>query len=213
MGGNRAGSAEASRRRPRRWRAGLWALAFSPLAFAVAFAEDEAPLLGDPDASRCRTDGVGLSGYDPVSYRSGDAPRPGRPELTMEFGDVTYRFATEANRRAFRADPKRYLPRYGGWCAMTLAMGRLACPDVLNFRIQDDSLLLFETTVFTNGRVVWNRIQRRIRNAPTRTSLESNPHDPLRVDPVRVDVGPSRSWVCSPRCPAAAPSRKAWSCS
>ena len=35
-------------------------------------------------------------------------------------------------------------------------MGRLACPDYTNFKIEDGRLLLFELTGFTNGRTVWN---------------------------------------------------------
>jgi hypothetical protein len=35
-------------------------------------------------------------------------------------------------------------------------MGRLACPDYANFKIEDGRLLLFERVGFTNGRDVWN---------------------------------------------------------
>ncbi len=129
-----------------------------PAAGGTAEAPDPAaPIQGDPDASRCRKGGLGLDGYDPVSFYSGPEPVLGRAELSLEHEGATYRFASEASRERFAADPAAFLPRYGGWCAMTLALGRLACPDVLNFEIQDGELLLFETTVFTNGRIVWNR--------------------------------------------------------
>ena len=69
---------------------------------------------------------------------------------------MTYLFETEANRQAFLDDPTRFLPAYSGWCAVTLALGRLTCPDYTNFKIEDDRLLLFELTGFTNGQTLWN---------------------------------------------------------
>ena len=35
-------------------------------------------------------------------------------------------------------------------------MGRLACPDYTNFKIENGDLLLFELAGFTNGRTLWN---------------------------------------------------------
>lgn len=114
------------------------------------------PLDAPHDPGRCAPDGVGLGGYDAVSYRFADGPRPGREELYVEHAGIRYLFASAENRRTFLVDPVRYLPRYRGWCAMTLALGRLTCPDFTNFKIENDQLLLFEVTGFTNGREVWN---------------------------------------------------------
>ena len=62
----------------------------------------------------------------------------------------------QPNLDTFRADPERYLPDYAGFCAITLALGRITCPEYSNFKIEDDRLLLFEITGFTNGRTLWN---------------------------------------------------------
>ena len=109
-----------------------------------------------PDARRCLTSPHGLGGFDAVSYRSG-APRRGDPALSVEHEGVEYLFVNESNRATFAANPERYLPRYGGWCAMSLALGSFTCPDYENFQIEDGELLLFETTVFTNGLTLWNQ--------------------------------------------------------
>ena len=106
--------------------------------------------------SECAPDGIGNGGYDLISYRKEGGPRFGSAEFPAEHGGLTYLFETEAHRDQFLDDPERYLPAYSGWCAVTLALGRLTCPDYTNFKIEDDRLLLFELTGFTNGQSLWN---------------------------------------------------------
>ena len=50
----------------------------------------------------------------------------------------------------------QYLPSYGGWCAISLALGGLTCPDYNIFKIENGELLLFEVAAFTNGLALWN---------------------------------------------------------
>ena len=104
----------------------------------------------------CAPDGIAVGGYDLVSYHQADGPVPGLEEHTEKRGDLSYRFASAGNLADFRQSPEQYLPVYRGWCAATLAMGRLACPDYTNFKIEDGRLLLFEVTGFTNGKTLWN---------------------------------------------------------
>lgn len=114
-------------------------------------------LIGMPhDPYACSPEGVGVGGYDLVSYRLPGGPVPGRPELFVEHQGVKYLFTSEKHMQKFSGDPGYYLPAYDGWCAITLALGRVTCPDFANFKIEDDRLLLFEVTGFTNGRAVWN---------------------------------------------------------
>lgn len=128
----------------------LSALAAAPLAVTAQSAAAK------NEYHRCAPDGVAIGGFDLVSYRDSAGPLPGVAEHSVTYQGYEYRFATEENLEAFLAKPEEYLPRYQGWCATTLAMGRLACPDPLNFKIEDGSLLLFELVGFTNGRTVWN---------------------------------------------------------
>ncbi len=108
------------------------------------------------DPAECAVDGIANGGYDLVSYRQEDGPRFGSADFPAEHAGLTYLFETEANRAVFLADPERYVPAYSGWCAVTLSLGRLTCPDYTNFKIEDDRLLLFELTGFTNGQTLWN---------------------------------------------------------
>ncbi len=135
-------------------------------AAPTAAAQGDAPMMAKPagdirdeadaDHRACSPDGVAVGGYDVVSYRAEGGPLLGEKGLAAKHAGLTYLFVSAANRDAFTADPDRFLPSYGGWCAVTLALGRLTCPDYTNFQIENDELLLFETTGFTNGRVLWN---------------------------------------------------------
>lgn len=107
-------------------------------------------------AMKCSEDGIAVGGYDLLSYRDVDGPRFGSAEFEVEYGGGIYLFESAANRDKFLTDPIQYLPRYGGWCAISMALGRKICPNTSNFKIEDGDLLLFELTAFTNGRSLWN---------------------------------------------------------
>ena len=127
------------------------AIAFVLLVL-TAFARAEPP----SDPAHCAPDGVAVGGFDLVSYHQDGGPVPGSADHALELEDLTYRFKSRENLETFRQSTERYLPVYRGWCAATLAMGRLACPDYSNYKIEEGRLLLFEVTGFTNGRTLWN---------------------------------------------------------
>lgn len=85
---------------------------------------------------------VAVSGYDVVSYHSPAGPVRGEGTFVSEHAGVTYLFATAENRAAFEANPDKYLPAYGGYCAMGVAMGKKFHVDPLSWKIVDDTLYL-----------------------------------------------------------------------
>lgn len=118
------------------------------------------PMLGfaAEETSRpvCAPDGIGVGGYDLLSYHEEGGPVRGQAGLAADYAGLSWQFVSAQHRDAFVADPEAYMPVYRGWCAATLAMGRLACPDYTNFKIEEGRLLLFELAGFTNGRTLWN---------------------------------------------------------
>ena len=70
--------------------------------------------------------GVAIFGYDPVSYFTGNAPQPGRPDYEYDWQGVPWYFASAANRDVFVGNPGVYAPRFGGHGAMSLARGFLS---------------------------------------------------------------------------------------
>src|SRR5262245_25940863 len=67
--------------------------------------------------------GVALRGYDPVAYFEAGKPTPGLVPLNHEYKGSVFRFASEANLKKFAADPEKYAPQYGGFCALGTANG------------------------------------------------------------------------------------------
>ena len=87
-------------------------------------------------------DGGGIAGHDPVAYFTETRPVPGRADVTAVNQGVTYRFASEANRMTFLADPAKYLPQYGGYCAYGMARGYKAVVDPVAFTVASGKLYL-----------------------------------------------------------------------
>jgi hypothetical protein len=108
------------------------------------------------EVNQCAPDGVAVGGFDLVSYHQEEGPRAGLVEYSVIHGGLTYRFVSAGNKDTFLQAPEDFLPVYQGWCATTLAMGRLACPDYSNYKLEKGRLLLFELAGFTNGRTLWN---------------------------------------------------------
>jgi YHS domain-containing protein len=88
-----------------------------------------------------KVDGVALGGYDATSYFSG-APVEGDAAVTQDWQGVTWRFASAANRDLFVANPEKYAPQYGGFCAYAAAKGSLAPGDPLAWTLHKDKLYI-----------------------------------------------------------------------
>ena len=65
--------------------------------------------------------GVAVKGYDVVAYFDGQAQK-GDKAHEFSYEGVTYRFASAANAKRFKANPEAYLPQYGGYCAYAIAL-------------------------------------------------------------------------------------------
>lgn len=118
--------------------------------------------------------GVALAGIDPVSYFTDSEPRPGRGDLTHAYSGATWRFVTERSREAFRADPVRFAPQFGGYCAYAVAGGGVAPGDPQFWQIIDGRLYLNAsrrvhekwskdpTSYIAAGNANWPRVLRRL---------------------------------------------------
>ena len=69
--------------------------------------------------------GVILKGYDPVAYFTRHQAVKGNPAVQTRFGGAIYYFVSAADKVAFRKNPSRYVPQYGGFCAYHLSKGEL----------------------------------------------------------------------------------------
>ncbi|MGI9475499.1 MAG: YHS domain-containing (seleno)protein [Hyphomicrobiaceae bacterium] len=61
--------------------------------------------------------GLAVRGFDVVAYHTVGKPTQGSAKFAAKFGAATYRFSSKANLQAFKANPSKYVPAYGGFCA------------------------------------------------------------------------------------------------
>lgn len=85
---------------------------------------------------------VAIEGYDPVAYFQDQEPRKGSKKHAFEWQGATWRFASGANRDLFAADPEKYAPQYGGYCAYAVSQGKTAGIDPDAWTILDGKLYL-----------------------------------------------------------------------
>jgi hypothetical protein len=87
-------------------------------------------------------DGIAVRGTDVVAYATQGRPVAGRAEFAHAWRGATWRFATAAQRDLFAANPERYAPAYGGFCAYAVSEGYTAPIDPAAWRIVDGRLFL-----------------------------------------------------------------------
>ncbi len=67
-----------------------------------------------------------IRGYDPVAYFTESKPTKGSDQYTFEWKGETFKFASAENLALFEADPEKYAPQYGGYCAYAVSEGYTA---------------------------------------------------------------------------------------
>lgn len=81
-----------------------------------------------------------LAGHDAVAYFTEGRPALGSADYTATYNDAIYRFSSAKNRDTFTANPQRYAPQYGGFCAYGMTFGKKFDIDGKAFEIVDGKL-------------------------------------------------------------------------
>ncbi|HRH59131.1 MAG TPA: YHS domain-containing (seleno)protein [Chitinophagaceae bacterium] len=103
-------------------------------------------------------DGLAIQGYDPVAYFTQNKAVKGSKDFAYSYQGVTYYFASAADRDAFKSNPAKYEPQYGGWCAYAMgAKGTKVEIDPETFKIVNNKLYLFYNKYFNNTLKTWNK--------------------------------------------------------
>lgn len=66
------------------------------------------------------TGNLAIYGYDPVAYFIEGRAVRGKAEFTHRFAEARWQFSSAENLKAFISNPIRYLPQYGGYCAVCM---------------------------------------------------------------------------------------------
>lgn len=127
------------------------------------------------------TNGVILAGHDAVSYFTMSKPVKGYAGISAVHDGAIYHFSSESNRDLFKANPSKYAPQYGGFCAYGAAIGAKFPIDPSVFAVVDDKLYVNNSAAVGK---LWNAKQAKaIKLADQKWStIKSSPADDLEAD-------------------------------
>lgn len=107
-----------------------------------------APALAAPPINTLRTGLLGgrsdtaILGYDTVAYFSVGKPVKGLDRFATEWRGAKWKFASQANLDLFKAEPEKYAPQYGGYCAYGVAQDNLVSIEPDKFTVLGGKLYL-----------------------------------------------------------------------
>lgn len=94
-------------------------------------------------------------GYDVVAYFSQKAVK-GKRQYIYNYDGVHYKFSSRENLNTFKANPAKYIPQYGGWCAYAMGeKGEKVAVNPKTFEIRNGKLYLFYNAFFNNTLESW----------------------------------------------------------
>lgn len=106
---------------------------------------------------------IALEGYDPVSFFS-NKPEEGEEEINFTYKGITYYFVNAANQSKFKANPEKYEPAYGGWCAYAMGeTGEKVKVDLETYKIIDGKVYLFYNFWGNNTLKDWNANEKQLK--------------------------------------------------
>jgi len=101
--------------------------------------------------------GYVAEGYDVVAYFNNSAEK-GNKKFTTTHDNVKYKFSSEENLNTFKANPEKYVPQYGGYCAYAVAVkGEKVSINPKTYQIRDGKLYLFYNSWGTNTLNYWDK--------------------------------------------------------
>jgi YHS domain-containing protein len=112
------------------------------LAIPAMLALPRLALAATPEIFTGLAKGVAVGGYDAVSYFEGGEPQRGEEKYATAWKGAIWRFASQENLDAFKTDPEKYAPQYGGYCAYAVSRGYTAKGDPVAWTVVDGRLYL-----------------------------------------------------------------------
>jgi len=85
-------------------------------------------------------EGKAIKGYDPVAFFTESRPVKGQDSLMYVWNGAKWEFSSRANLDRFKAEPEKYAPQYGGYCAYGTSQGHKAPTQVDTWSVIDGKL-------------------------------------------------------------------------
>jgi YHS domain-containing protein len=98
--------------------------------------------------------GTAVNGYDVVAYFTESKPVKGSEAFFVNWKNVKWLFASTENAALFQANPEKYAPQYGGYCAYGCSRGYKAKTSSNAWTIVNGKLYLNYDTGVRN---IWDK--------------------------------------------------------
>lgn len=98
---------------------------------------------------------IALQGYSPVSYLDLGIAQKGLKEYKSTYDGLTFYFTSADQKKSFEANPKKYLPQYGGYCAFGVSVGAKFRVDPNKFVVNDGKYFLFLYDLEVDALQLW----------------------------------------------------------
>ena len=115
---------------------------FAALMAAVFLLAMPAAALAKSEINQSFIGAVAIEGADPVAYFTDKKTVKGSPEYSHRWKGGQWRFKNAANRDAFAAQPEKYAPQFGGYCAWAVSRGYTADIDPEAWTVHKGKLYL-----------------------------------------------------------------------
>ena len=83
-----------------------------------------------------------IKGYDPVAYFTESKAKKGKRKYEYTWMGANWHFESKENHDLFVANPEKYAPQYGGYCAYAVSQNTTAGIDPKQFTIVNHKLYL-----------------------------------------------------------------------
>ena len=123
-------------------RRGALALGFTAFLFSTAVRAAQPPVNTLKNSLFGGRTDTAINGYDPVAYFTVGKPVKGQDGLVTEWMGAKWKFSSQANLDLFKANPEKYAPQYGGYCAYGVTRGYLVKVEPDQFTVRDGKLYL-----------------------------------------------------------------------
>ena len=105
-----------------------------------------------------------IDGYDVVSYHNG-LVKKGNKLYSLNYDNIIIHFSSPENKETFKISPKKYLPKYGGWCAYAIGdSGEKVTINPNTYKLVDGDLYLFYNKNLTNTLKLWNKNESKLKS-------------------------------------------------
>ena len=98
---------------------------------------------------------IAVQGYSPVSYLDLGIAQVGLKEYKASYNGLNYYFTSQDQKKTFEANPTKYLPQYGGFCAFGVSVGAKFRVDPNKFLVKDGKYFLFLYDLEVDAQQLW----------------------------------------------------------